>query len=338
MYRSWKSEPGDDTTAYWPAVADMATATCVMLVIFWIAGTWSLQKERLRHSETRRELDSIGEKNSGLEELIRKLRSDLVKLENLVASATTDKDLVTALRGQVEKLENEVALKGRHIASLEERLGRSKDGERLMADNQKLERDLAALMEDLERTRDALARLANLHQEPPNIVLSEGANYTFPSGKAVVSPDFAKRFRSNELDKIVEALNSPARVELVEIVGHTDRNPVDRGASNLDSQLGNVFAGSVGVENLRPGSNADLGMARAVAVKELIVECIGEIKESNELTEDGRSRLDKLKYRTYSAAHLFPVDESSVIPAIESSGVLENNRRIEIRFTRLKKE
>lgn len=76
-------------------------------------------------------------------------------------------------------------------------------------------------------------------------------------------------------------------------------------------------------KELRPGSNADLGLIRAVAVRREIESFLFS-----------RGLSEKIKVRSYSAANSIPLadklDNSAVF-----SGEDAARRRIEIRFTQL---
>ena len=66
---------------------------------------------------------------------------------------------------------------------------------------------------------------------------------------------------------------------------------------------------------LKAGSNADLGLMRAVAAVQLLQQAKG---------------LDKVKFRAYSAGQLYLPSESE--PAKIDRGADDSRRRIEIRF------
>ena len=101
------------------------------------------------------------------------------------------------------------------------------------------------------------------------------------------------------------------------IVGHTDSSP-NAGVSNIDkyssleklsSEFTSVFA----------GSNADLGLLRAVSVQKLLQESIG-------------NKYNDLEFRSYSASSL-------IDPPVSKNSKLDmEKRRIEIQLTRRSKE
>lgn len=350
MSEHWSKSEERDHASYWPAFADMAAATCVVLVIFWIAGTWALQRERNRSAEALEKLSVLEISNLDLEDLIERLNSEINKLKQLLELSAEEGGQLEFLNKEITKLEIKIqdleklnAEKDRRIAELRIALGRGDMIDRLENEKLQLESRLAEVLRNLSEIQEKFKSLQELHKEPPNIVLSEGKDYTFSSGTAEITAEFTERFRKNEMAKIIEALNSPSNVEIVEVVGHTDLKPIPKGRpSNLDLKLSSVFGGGGSISTLSFGSNTDLGMARAVAVKGLIEECLKEIEESNDgrLSEAGAARISKLVFRTYSAAHLFPAAqderESDPVGASGEGADLESDRRIEIRFTRFK--
>lgn len=100
---------------------------------------------------------------------------------------------------------------------------------------------------------------------------------------------------------------------IVDVIGHTDTNPIFIPSSNLDTMLEIAAKGtSQDVKKLTAGSNADLGLMRALAVMKV-------------LAENPRLKSLGLKFRAYSAAQLYP-------PTTSGKSSDEARRRIEIRF------
>lgn len=122
----------------------------------------------------------------------------------------------------------------------------------------------------------------------------------------------------------IEKTTKEFNINTVEIIGHTDEQPISSVTSNLDNNL-ETAAGSQGsVSNLNAGSNADLGLMRSLAVvKELL-----KIQQTE-------GRMPGVKFRAYSAAQLIlPSGEFAPIPT-QPRQTDPTRRRIEIRFTRL---
>jgi hypothetical protein len=55
-------------------------------------------------------------------------------------------------------------------------------------------------------------------------------------------------------------------VDIIEVVGHTDQQPLGSHQSNLDRDLLSVLKGSADIASIVPADNAGLGLARAVSV------------------------------------------------------------------------
>lgn len=91
--------------------------------------------------------------------------------------------------------------------------------------------------------------------------------------------------------------------------------------SNLDQSLEKVVNGELPIVNLRAGSNADLGLMRALAV----VKVLRDVQRK-------QGKLAKLSFRAYSAAQM-------ILPSGKMAAIARQDdktrRRIEIRFTRL---
>lgn len=97
------------------------------------------------------------------------------------------------------------------------------------------------------------------HDQPPIIVLSEAAGFSFPTGKADVSPSFQRALRERITPELLR-LARTYRCDIVDCVGHTDERGVTS-VSNLDTYL---LDGGDGPSHGRlvPGSNVDLGLMR----------------------------------------------------------------------------
>lgn len=155
---------------------------------------------------------------------------------------------------------------------------------------------------------------------PPILVIEDEGAYRFASGSAEIPPSMEAYIR-NKIVPEIERNTKAYQINVVELIGHTDGQANGSAASNLDQNLEKVASASMPVSNLRSGSNADLGLMRALAVVRLLREV---------QTKSGR--LKGLKFRAYSAAQL-------ILPSGEFASVSRNadatRRRIEIRFTRL---
>ncbi|MBC8123039.1 MAG: flagellar motor protein [Gemmatimonadaceae bacterium] len=155
---------------------------------------------------------------------------------------------------------------------------------------------------------------------PPIIVIQDTGGFRFPSGSARLPPSLSSYIRASLVVQ-VERNARDYRIDLVEVIGHTDTQPLGfEAASNLDLTLGRIAANQLPITGARPGSNADLGLLRALAV----VQELRRIQKST-------GRMGGLAFHAYSAAQLVPPNGSF---SNLTEGADASRRRIEVRFTR----
>jgi flagellar motor protein MotB len=153
------------------------------------------------------------------------------------------------------------------------------------------------------------------HQWPPIIRLSEADGNFFKTGSAELSPEFHEKLMTSTPVQIA-ALIKKYDVDVIEVVGHTDEQPVGVRQSNLDRGLVPVLRNYAEVSSLAPADNAGLGLARAVSVLSVL----------------SRSPLlAGYKLIPLSGAQLVNTDETLAIDGVFSGDVRER-RRIEIRL------
>jgi flagellar motor protein MotB len=151
------------------------------------------------------------------------------------------------------------------------------------------------------------------HNWPPIINLSEAGGYYFATGSAELTPNFATELRTVVVDRLLEIADA-YDVDVIEVIGHTDEQPVNGRASNLDRALSAVTAGG-GAGLLQWADNAGLGLARALSVVE-------------RLSADPRLR--NFRILPLSAAQLIGTDGR--ITRWDNHGDVRERRRIEIRM------
>ncbi|MBW4612762.1 MAG: flagellar motor protein [Desmonostoc vinosum HA7617-LM4] len=163
----------------------------------------------------------------------------------------------------------------------------------------------------------------NQNKGTPPILLIKDENYRFDLGSAEI-PMAMLDYITNKLVPDIEKTTKDFNINTVEIIGHTDEQPIGSVNSNLDKNLEAAASSEGSVSNLKAGSNADLGLMRSLAV----------VKELLKIQQQ-QARMQKIKFRAYSAAQLIlPNGEFAPIPqALRQSQA--TRRRIEIRFTRL---
>lgn len=155
--------------------------------------------------------------------------------------------------------------------------------------------------------------------KPPLISLTEAEGYTFPSGKAVISPEFFNKIRKVIVHEIIKSA-SEYQLDLVEVVGHTDEVPVKwNQVSNLDATLVPMFHGKFPVANLSADDNIGLAMMRAVVIADI-------------LRNDTRILAAKLIVVPLSAGQLI-LPDGTITPGRASDD--SSRRRIDIRLRKL---
>jgi flagellar motor protein MotB len=155
---------------------------------------------------------------------------------------------------------------------------------------------------------------------PPIIVIKDQGDYRFASGSAEI-PVKMSTYILKQIVPEIEKRTKEYGINVVEIIGHTDGQANSKVISNLDVNLENVASGNLQVGKLQAGSNADLGLMRALSV----VKVLRDIQKK-------QGKLSGLSFRAYSAAQL-------ILPNGQFAGIARKEdvtrRRIEIRFTRL---
>jgi endonuclease YncB( thermonuclease family)/flagellar motor protein MotB len=153
------------------------------------------------------------------------------------------------------------------------------------------------------------------HNWPPIIRLSEAKGYFFASGSAELTPKFKDALEGGIVTRLLEIIKE-YDVNVIEVIGHTDEQPLVLRPSNLDKGTSPYLQGKSDIP-LVSADNAGLGFARAVSVVRVL---------------DADQRLDKLSVLPLSGAQVIDVGdrlskEGAPTPA-------ETRRRIEIRVRR----
>ncbi|PPS45192.1 flagellar motor protein [Chroococcidiopsis sp. TS-821] len=163
-----------------------------------------------------------------------------------------------------------------------------------------------------------VAEIQTPKSPPPILVIEDEGAYRFASGSAEIPP-IMNAYINNKIVPEIERNTKEYQINVVEIIGHTDGQGNGNAASNLDQNLEKVANGSIPVRQLKAGSNADLGLMRALAVVKVLQDV------------QSKGKLKGLKFRAYSAAQL-------ILPNGNFASVNRQpdatRRRIEIRFTR----
>jgi outer membrane protein OmpA-like peptidoglycan-associated protein len=152
------------------------------------------------------------------------------------------------------------------------------------------------------------------HNWPPIINLSEAGGYYFATGSADLTPEFALELRTVVVARLLQIAES-FDVDVIEVIGHTDEQPVSNRVSNLDRNMPAVTLGLSAPGPLQWADNAGLGLARALAVV-------------NVLSADPRLRT--FRVLPLSGAQL--IDTDGRLTRWDGLGDVRERRRIEIRM------
>lgn len=150
-----------------------------------------------------------------------------------------------------------------------------------------------------------------LQSASPIVIDESSGKFKFTSGSAELNPQL-KNHISTKISLEINKILQEREIDFIQIIGHTDGEGTKQN-SNLDRTLETVALGTQPVSKLSAGSNADLGLMRALAVVQ-------------ELQKTG---LKNVEFRAYSAAQLYL--PSGKLASIDRQPD-ETRRRIEIRF------
>ena len=219
--------------------------------------------------------------------------------------------------------ERQVRLLQRELATLENELGEStSDVRQLRKTSSELQK---LLLDSNQRSQNRVEfledQIQRLKSAPPVVVIQDSGGYQFDSGSANL-PRELKEYITLDLVDRIERISQQRNLYVVEIIGHTD-GQVNFGNGNLDRQLEEVARGEQPVDRLKPGSNADLGLMRAL-----------EVVKQLQAVQEQTGRLKGVQFRPYSAAQLQLPSGDFASPNRDPD---PNRRRIEIRFSPLGK-
>ena len=150
-----------------------------------------------------------------------------------------------------------------------------------------LQRERAASETTFEKAPPREQLGSGQYADPPLLVLSEAAGYSFELGSAKPSRFFRQQLEREIAPKLLN-LASAYDLDLVEVVGHTDDVPVAVRGCVLDRQLPGILNGGgsnpggltgaevdeAKLEKSRACDNAGLGLLRALTVAHLLRSAI----------------------------------------------------------------
>jgi outer membrane protein OmpA-like peptidoglycan-associated protein len=170
---------------------------------------------------------------------------------------------------------------------------------------------LLVLVQSQKLNQDLKQANKRLQSASPIIIDESSGQFKFKSGSAELNPQL-KKYISTKISPDIQKILKEREINFIQVIGHTDGEGINQ-KSNLDKSLEIVAQGLQSVNKLSAGSNADLGLMRALAVVQ-------------ELQKTG---LKNVEFRAYSAAQLYL--PSGKLASIDRKPD-ETRRRIEIRF------
>lgn len=254
--------------------------------------------------------------NDTCDKAVERIRSNEEEIEKL-KKLFPDPDAIEKLQGEIARLEKEVAMLNERIKKLEEQILETPGAD-----------ELAALRQEVEELR------RQLKENNVNVVIDERRKeFRFDSGSPVITPEFSAGLREKVFPELAgEIIKRKERVDTLEIIGHTDGVPLSA-TGNLDKRLPELLAGELGgSRHLSAGSNNDLGLLRALSLKQEWLDYVNDFEPVNE-----RIILLNVNLRCYSAGQtILPVPEANPKPQAFRRND-PSARRIEMRLTRLGK-
>lgn len=246
----------------------MAESMLLLVFCLLLVAAALISAERNRRYEVERKLEKAQEQVALLEKKQSEQTALIVQLQSKIVSG----DLSVAEKAVVEKQWRELVL-------AKETLDRLAVDDIAQADLQSLSKVAAVLKEHgvaLDTAPDQVNKLlagngggTGMHDWPPIINLDDAKKNYFQSGSAELTGTFAQLLDTTITDEIASNL-SLYGANIVEVIGHTDEQPVARGKSNLDDTIINAIDGKLPVSALLPADNAGLGLARAIAVANVL--------------------------------------------------------------------
>ncbi|MGF1540819.1 MAG: hypothetical protein ACFCU5_10280 [Pleurocapsa sp.] len=170
---------------------------------------------------------------------------------------------------------------------------------------------LLVLFQSHKFNQDLKEANTRLQSASPIIIDESSGQFQFSSGSAELTAQLKDHILTNINPQIKDLLKN-REIDFIQVIGHTDGEGIKQN-SNIDKTLEIVAQGTQPVSKLAAGSNADLGLMRALAVVQ-------------ELQKTG---LNNVQFRAYSAAQLY-LPNGELAPINRQPDA--TRRRIEIRF------
>lgn len=357
-------EDETSTSSYWPSVADLfMTLFIITIAILAVVFFLSIKAGVAPSGESTGVLYA----NFGVvRDQTNRLREEILGLERADESRSTDvivrilQETCDGVISKTQELNEDVERLKKLVRNPEEIANLLDDISRLNSELSKLKKQLEEHQlppeedpdkddpkrsrKDIELENEQLKeQLEELRRDSPTIIVGENRReFRFSSGSPLLSDDFSHALRNRirkdnggfyepPFQEIAnEVIRREGHVNTLEIIGHTDGVPLSA-SGNLDQRLPEYLAGERGVSSrLAAGSNNDLGLLRALAIKQEWLIFVDQYEP-----EEHRDILRRIDIRSYSAGQtILPAQVDRPTPADFRKNDPQA-RRIEMRLTRL---
>lgn len=297
----------------------MAESMLLLVFCLLLVAAAIINAERQKALLATQKLQAATERVSALtkenEVLEQQVKGLLQRLEAVLGSAKDAEAISKEWRELVEAREDlaafrEQGLSPEQIVELKKLVAILENAGMPVDDSTKLAGRLNELLRD-----EAEQAASKPHEWPPIINLSEAGGYFFRSGSAELAQAFEEKLRGSIGEEIAQNLKR-YQVDVIEVIGHTDEQPISRTGSNVDQEIIDVVDGRKPITAIVPADNAGLGMARAIAVMN-VLRSEPALKDATILPMSG-------------AQLVLPSDRLTT----RQAGNVESRRRIEIRIRR----
>ena len=333
----------DSSPGYWPSVSDLfitlfIIAIAVLAVVFYAL----LPKNNV--STEKAVVVAVGVDMENVKQPVNRLRAalDLPPLRD----TQTPNEVIAALGQSADAAISKINELRAKIADQEKRIVVLKNSDSTRAELVRLHNENRDLKKELEELREKLKTIAGddvmkridelerqLNDKPPIIRIDEQReDYRFESGSSVIGRTFAAGMKANEFPRLAKEIidrqqEGRVKVDTLEIIGHTDGAALS-GPGNLDQKLPDLLGNNQeAFAALHAGSNNDLGLLRALSVRQQWIDFTKDHPQE--------ALLRSVAIRCYSAGQTI-LPDAGERPTHEAYRRTDPRaRRIEMRLTRL---
>lgn len=347
------------TKSYWPSVADLFL-TLFIIAIAIVAVVFAALLPTSNLGDEKAIVQAVGHDLKQVRDPLNELRQALK--QEAIPLGEPARIVLTELRETCHEAATLIVdLEKRLVPLLAQGDGGRQAAERLLKENQELRSELQKLQDRLPKLtsmpdidprklasensalKKRIEGLLRADDKPPIIQISENEGekqvYRFAPASSEMDAGFIDGLVKDKFSLLADMIferqkNDLGRVNTLEIIGHTDPAPLKTNhvSGNLDARLPNYLQGEVALSTLNPGSNNDLGLLRALAVKEQWNIFVQQHPQ--------RDVLQRISVRCYSAGQTIPpIREQAPTDSNSSKEAIHRlARRIEMRLTLIESE